>query len=203
MVFHKLTKNRGSNMPIHFMLLGIMTLFILFFVNLSVPRKCLLFCGVACIIGSFFIGQINIKMGSINILNFIGIVLVLCAVISKKCISHKTFVTVFCGVVMYFLLNVISLDYNMFFTFVPICVICTIVPLVLMRDTKASVFSCALSIVACEFVSMFLMYKNLNYWALFGNNFMFCIVLCVYAVLSIKFICCLIRKFSKKQKVVE
>lgn len=185
------------------MLLGIMTLFILFFVNLSVPRKCLLFCGVVCIIGAFFIGQINIKTGSINMLNLVGMVLVLCVLISKKCISHKMLVTVFCDVVMYFLLNVISLDYNMFFTFVPVCVICTIVPLVLMKDTKASVFSCVLSVVACEFVSMFLMYNNLNYWAIFGDNFMFCIVLCVCAILSIKFICCLIKKLSKKETVVE
>lgn len=184
-------------MPFHFILLGVVSLIVLFLIPVSKFRKILILCCTICFVGSFFTGNIKINNVVLNLLNMIGSVLILASSYRKNCRLNRVLITVFCSGVVYFFINTIKIDYNLYFTWLPMSLLCSGFSLIMCWDIYSSIFASVISSIVCEILSMIFMYENLNFWSLFGDNYLVCIVLCITGILLVKIMCIGVKKLCK------
>lgn len=196
-------------MPVSFFLLGIFVLISLFSLREKWNNLAILIGLIVMMIG-FFFGGIRVANLIVNILSITGLLAFLLGVIIvRRDVNYLKILllAVGCGCV-YFSLNAIDIELNVFFNIIPVITVINLVSLTCAGNLKESIILVVFANVLCEIINVFSMLEHLDFWALFGGNFTLCIVLCILLQIVINLFIFLIKKLAirkccgKKSKVI-
>lgn len=175
-------------MPFSFVCLGVCFIFLMFFMDYKKRGNILVVAGILTLLVGFFVGEIELKTCSINILNVIGVLVIFVGILCLN--SRFNWVRVvslpFVTGLFYYVLNVIDVDMNMFFNLVPSLLVVCVVSLVCFNNPKESILVVLLSGFVLEIINYFFILEDVGYLALFSHDFIVCIVLCGGFVLLTK-----------------
>lgn len=166
-------------MPLDFVIIGVIFMTLFLMLSLLKPQNIIMLLGLFCVLLSYFIGINTFAKFSLNWLFLIGLILVILSLSLNSKSLFQVFVVSASLAIVYVSLNIFNLEFNMFFTILPMCIIGVSAGMVCVKNIYKCILQVVLTLVFCEIVNAFVMIEHLDFWALFGYNFIICIVLCV------------------------
>ena len=166
-------------MPLDFFVLGVFVLTLFCVMSHSKRGLIISFLGVVLVMISYFVREVQLGNVVFNWLFFCGLVLVVIGLNLKKKYQVNTIFVPLSLACVYLLLNIVNLEYNMFFTIIPICVAGVLGGFLCAGSVENRISGVILTLAICEIVNLFVMVKHLGFLALFGCDLRVCIVLCV------------------------
>lgn len=187
-------------MPVSFFLLGLLVLISLFSFREKWDNFAVFIGLIAMMIG-FFFGEIRVGNLIVNIPSIIGILVFLLGVLVVK--GYVNYLKILllalgCGCI-YFSLNAIDIELNVFFNILPVMITINLISIICECNLKEKIVLVVLANVLCEIINVITMVEHLDFWALFGGNFILCIVLCILLQIVINLSIFLIKKLATKK----
>lgn len=191
-------------MPFSFICLGACFIYFLFFIDLKKFGNLLTTIGIFILMIGFFVGELYFKTCSINILNVVGVAIIFIGVICIK--GHLNWVRVvvlpsICSII-YYVLNIVDIDMNMFFNFLPACLVICFVSVACINRVKDGVLMTILSAIFLDILNYFIVLEDVGYLALFSREFIVCIVLCEGFILF-TYTCCKLVKIIRQKLILK
>jgi len=186
-------------MPLYFIVVGCFALVVLFFFDCKKLKNLSFLFALILLLVGFFVGEIGLKKVSINVPFLVGAI-ILCVAFALSNPHRKLWRALVCSVgftLVYLSLNLITIDLNVFFSVVPICAVGVLAGLI---GGKDGLLCSMFTLIFCEIVNAFVMMEHLGFWALYSQNFVFCIVLVGSVVLLFNIVKSGITKLSRKKK---
>lgn len=171
-------------MPLEFIFLGVIVITMIMYFNLKCVKNWFVILGIVLVMIGYFIGEINVKNISINVTILIGLLLI-CSTLFIGLNRKNRAIAIVLSIgfsMLYLAVNFVSVDYNMFFTIIPICVTLYLSHF-FVRSINSQIFTVLFAAIICDILNMFLMVEYIDYWALFSRNLIVCIVLCILPIL--------------------
>ncbi len=186
-------------MPVYFIVVGCFALIIMFFFDCKKLKNLTLFVALIALLVGFFVGEIRLKNVSINIPFLIGAVQ-LCVGFILSNPHRRVWRALVCSLgftLLYLSINLISVGFNVFFDVVPICIVGLVSGII---AGGSGMLIATVTLMLCEIVNAFVMIEHLGFWALYSQDFVFCIVLVLSGVFVIKTLKHCVLKMASKRK---
>lgn len=177
-------------------LLGFSLIWCIFYFKFTSYKRLVLFLGVLIIFCGMFLNNVFIKNISVNICFLVGYLLILFSVIPLRLNSVLNALDkVGYGVILYICLNIVSLDFNLFFNWIPLVII-----VIVFNGFNSEVDNCFfglnLTFGLCEIFNLFFISKKMNFSIIFSFEFVNCFVIGNSVMLLLFFI---LKIFKRKR----
>lgn len=176
-------------MPIEFLLTGIMLLVAIFFMKSSINKIYIILSLTSVMVG-YFVNWVIYGKLAINIFNIFALILVLILMIynSKTIKLSKLLLSIIVTTGVYILANLNNIDYSSYFN--PWFIILLVVVLSVINNLTftESCFAGVWCVFSSEIVNYYFLIKQFDIMAMFGAEFVFCIVAILYINIAIRLI---------------
>jgi len=161
-------------MPILFLIIGAAFITYIFYAKRKNAWLILSFC--LCILG-FFMGQIEVlESVKINILNALSVLFLVVFLVKNAQMSaiNRNVQKMLIIIGAYVLINYISIDYNYFFNFIPMCALILVVN-AFENSIYNRLFVSIISILFCDIYNYVFLISKIDFVAIFSYEFILCI----------------------------
>ena len=165
-------------MLFEFFILGFVLIFVMFFCDFSKVKNLWLFIAVLFLTMSYFVRLVNIGIMSTNLFVVIAMVFVFLYIFSdwrdvKFCGAFSKILSI---LVIYIGLNLINIDFNMFFNLAWVLGVIVLVSVFNFYSITTDLFVVNVSLVGIEFVNALFLIKKLNFLVIFSREFVVVVV---------------------------
>ena len=183
-------------MSFTFIVLGVILIWCVFYLKLDSIVKLAFFLGLYLEFVGCFFSNCVIQNVSINFAIFTGYLIIMFGLIMccKDCLL-KSVENVIYVLVIYVALNIVMVEFNSFFNWVPIVLIVLIINS-LSCDNRTGILSINLSLGICELFNLFYMLIKMDFSVIYSSEFLLCFVLsnCIFILIWF------VREFIKRGK---
>ena len=169
-----------SLMVFDFFIMGTVFIWSVFYLKINSVNKFLFLVSNMAMILSYFCSFLFIKsLGiSVNLLVLISMILYMLFLfrIGKNVNYKSIFENVFCVLIAYVLLNLISVEFGSYFNVIPLIVVELLVNIANSNKMICSILGLNISLIVVEIFSCFYMFNKLSFASLFGREFVICVV---------------------------
>lgn len=188
-------------MPFDFVCLGLVVIYMLFFVKSKTSEKFFFILPLVLLMASYFVGEMTFMSFSVNILSLMAVVVMACFYLSKLSTKYKRIVlfAVVFNIVVYVILVLINPYFLIQFNWLPVFVCTLLLGLFALNKVFCVLSYLSLSTLSIEIFSCIATLKTFDFYSFFDENFykFFVILYVIFVVL-----CNLVKmaKFKRKTK---